>query len=178
MPDKEANDLASMSVSRILGSLTPSQLFKVGAVSVTMLSGAFAFGAWLGTTLEQPKQATLELALAQAQDGLTRAQADIQELQGRATTSQIKERVLGFLVMYHDSREKARREDASEEQRRTHQEFARNLFEYVMGHVRKSESGEAVFRVALIKGIDPALTFVNDPKSTWPLPCEIFCTAD
>ncbi len=180
------NDLSKTSLGELVGALTASQMVAVVTVAAGLVTSSFGFGYWLGGTLESTAHAATKLALTLVEDERDRSAGEVTNLQaeiGRITEVQsflqTKEVFLGFMVLWHDARQRVDAGDADPELSRRYDELSGNLFDFVMDLVQRSASGEAKaqVRARLGKGIQPTITFEQD-NSNFPLPYELFATAE
>jgi hypothetical protein len=182
MSSQESVDLSQLSVASIFRYLRPAQLVAIGSILIAVISGAFGFGLWLGTTIEKPKQASLEIKLSQLSDENNKQMVENSELRskiekqrGKIVFLQTKERFLSLMTIHYQGYYPAWKEETKNSLERLSHETREPLFRFVMDIVRKSESGEAgpSVHARLGKGMEPTLKFEFD-ETLWRLPPDMF----
>ena len=182
MSNQESVDLSQLSVARIFHYLRPAQLVAIGSILIAVISGAFGFGLWLGTTIERPKQASLEIKLSQLADEKNKQMVENSELQSTIKKQreqivflQTKERFLSLMTINYQGYYPDWKEETKKSLERLSYKTREPLFRFVMDLVRKSESGEAELSVhaRLGKGMEPTLKFEFD-ETLWRLPPDMF----
>jgi len=170
-------DISKAALGKIISSLKPAQLIAIGAFVLTLLSGSFGFGLWLSARLGEADSAGLKSQIAELQAKAAKAESQAAALEQAAEVMRVKERILGLLALYYTYRERALAADATDEDRQKHQEAGRNLFQEVMARARPGGRDQPTVKLRVGKGVKPSVTFESD-QTTWPLPPELFATAN
>jgi hypothetical protein len=172
-------DLSNASLAKLAGALKPAQIIAIGVFLVTLVSGSFGFGFWLSARLGEVDSAALKSEVAALKGKAAQAEGRIAALEQSAEVMRVKERILGLLALYYTYRERAAAADATDEDRQKHEEARRNLFREVMDRARPGAPGgeQPSVKLRVGKGTRPSLTFESD-QTTWPLPPEVFATAN
>jgi hypothetical protein len=170
-------DLSKASLGKIAALLTPTQIIAIAAFLVTLVSGSFGFGFWLAARLGEVDAAAIKTELAQLKGKAAQAQAQLADAEQKAELLRVKERLLGLMSLYYVYRERAAAPNATDEDRKNYTEVRLNLFKEVMERARPGQPGQPTVKIRVGKGIQPSLTFESD-QSTWPLPPELFATAN
>ena len=171
-------DLSKASLGKIAASLKAGQIVAIGAFLITLLSGSFGFGFWIAARLGEADAASLKTDIAALKGKAAEAEGRTAAAEQTAEVLRVKERILGLLALYHVYRARAAAPDATDEDRRLQRETGGNLFREIMERAKPGAAGaKPGVRLRVGKGTRPSLTFESD-QSTWPLPAELFATAN
>ena len=172
MTDTRTTEIEKKSIRELIGMLRPTQAVAVGTVLVSLLTGAFTFGFWSKSQLAKVTESKLQVEITDLTDQAKKTGEEIGILR-------LKERIIGLLALYYVYRDRAGRDDATDDDQKAFKETAQNLFRTVMRYSdRTLDTGaEPSLRIRVAKGIRPSVRFEFD-QTEWPLPEELFAAEE
>ena len=180
-------DIEKLDLKTLTGLLRPGQITAIAAFLVTLTTGAFGFGFWMGESLEATAHSATKLAVQRAEDDAARAKSEIEaltaaaeDMRGDAAFLQTKLRLLELLTLWHQTRQEVERTPPDDQETFSaaidkFDAVSENLVQFVLQGVERSEAGtaEPALRARLGKGVAPTMYFEKD-QTAYRLPPELF----
>ena len=184
MGDKEQNSIAELSVGDLLKTLSVKQLWTIAGCMLALLIGAFYFGSWVSSTLQQTKQLKIEAEIVRQESEITQLNSELSKVRSDSDFLDKKLYVVSLILKYNRAEaeyfeilnDPEKDDGVFLEKNEIWKNLGDELFDYVMGLEKESKSGVST-SIRLGKGIAAqSITFVED-GSVWPLPEKLFAVA-
>jgi hypothetical protein len=179
---KRERNSEQVSLGKIIDTLTPSQVWTLISIVFMVLSGAFALGYKLKSSIAQSEIASIQVEVSSLKTELKelREKSDALFITNQELT--IKERFLTFYIRYIDAKEASEKSPSNQRLIKKRREAADFLITFIKEQLSRSSSKDVsnripVMRVGIGRTPNESVVILND-GTQWSIPPEIAASFD